>query len=48
MLRADSQQPFMGMTSFEGSKPRKSAVVIAKNYLNEAELNMLNRMFQHI
>jgi len=44
MLRADGQQPFMGMTSFESNKPRKSDVVIAKNYLNEEELNILNRI----
>lgn len=44
MLRADSQQPFMGLTSFESNKPRKSDVVIAKNYLNEDELNILNRI----
>ena len=44
MLRADSKQPFMGLTSFESNKPRKSDVVIAKNYLNDDELNILNRI----
>ena len=44
MLRSDSQQPFMGLTSFESTKPRKSDVVIAKNYLDHDELNLLNRI----
>ena len=44
ILRADSRQPFMGLTSFESNKPRKSDAVIAKNYLNEDELNILNRI----
>ncbi len=44
ILRADSSQPFMGLTFFENSKPRKSDVVIAKNYLNEEELKILNRI----
>jgi vacuolar-type H+-ATPase subunit H len=34
----------MGLTSFEGERPRKSEVSIAKNYLNETELQTLNRM----
>lgn len=44
MIRADSKQPFMGMTSFEGTKPRKADAAIAKNYLNEDELKILNRI----
>ena len=42
--RADSTLPNMGLTSWEGGKPRKDDVVIAKNYLNEKELNLLNRI----
>lgn len=33
----------MGLTTFEGSKVRKSDVTIAKNYLDEEELNLLDR-----
>ncbi|GHV88415.1 toxin Fic [Spirochaetia bacterium] len=42
--RADAERPFMGLTSFEGERPRKNEVGIAKNYLNETELQTLNRM----
>jgi hypothetical protein len=42
--RANADMPFMGLTSFEGKKPRKSDIGIAKNYLNEKELATLNRM----
>jgi len=34
----------MGVMSFDGKSPRKSEVTIGKNYLNEAELEMLNRI----
>src|SRR3989304_50585 len=42
--RADSTLPNMGLTSWQGSKPRKDDVAIAKNYLNEKELEILNRI----
>ena len=42
--RADASQPFMGLTVFDGTQPRRSEVVIAKNYLSEQELARLNRM----
>lgn len=42
--RADTSKTNMGLTHFEGTKPTKQAAEIAKNYLNEAELNVLNRM----
>ncbi len=42
--RADSSKPNMGMTNFKGAKPTKQESQIAKNYLNEDELNVLNRM----
>lgn len=41
-LRADSTKPFMGLTTFSGSKPKKTEIVIAKNYLTEQELKELN------
>lgn len=42
--RADSDKPNMGLTNFKGSHPTKQEVRIAKNYLGENELNLLNRM----
>lgn len=42
--RADSQKPFMGMTVFSGNRPTKSEAGIAKNYLTNDELSVLNRM----
>jgi hypothetical protein len=43
-LRADGDKPYMGMKSFTGSKPTKTEAKVAKNYLNEEELNILNRI----
>ena len=43
-LRADGEKPFMGMTNFTGSKPNRSESQIAKNYLSEDELAVLNRI----
>ena len=42
MLRADATKPNMGLTVVKGKKPKKSDTTIAKNYLNEEELNTLN------
>lgn len=42
--RADSDKPFMGLTTFKGDIPALSDVVIAKNYLNEEELKILNNL----
>jgi len=42
--RADASKPKMGLTSWAGDKPRKSDVVVAKNYLNEDEIKSLNLM----
>lgn len=42
--RVDASKSNMGLTNFKGSKPTRQEVEIAKNYLNEEELNMLNRM----
>lgn len=42
--RADAVKPNMGMTAWSGDKPRKTDAEIAKNYLNEKELDMLNRI----
>lgn len=42
--RADSNKPFMGLTTFKGKQPTKSEVDVAKNYLTEQELSILNRL----
>jgi hypothetical protein len=42
--RANAELPFMGLTVFQGQRPTKPEVGIAKNYLNEEEMGMLNRM----
>ncbi|MCL2028556.1 MAG: virulence RhuM family protein [Bacteroidales bacterium] len=42
--RADSNKPFMGLTVFPGKQPTQKDVVVAKNYLDEDELKILNNM----
>lgn len=42
--RIDATKPNLGLTNIKGNKPTKQETEIAKNYLNEAELNVLNRM----
>ena len=42
--RADSSQPNMGLTNWEGARIRKADVSIAKNYLNGEELRALNNL----
>ena len=42
--RADSDKPFMGLTSFAGDLPTFKDVGIAKNYLNEKELMILKNL----
>lgn len=42
--RADAEKPNMGLTSWKGSVVRKQDIVIAKNYLNEEEIDLLNRL----
>ena len=42
--RADGNKDFMGLTSFIGNYPTLSEATIAKNYLNEKELDILNRI----
>jgi hypothetical protein len=43
-LRADAAAPFMGLTSWTGSSPRKTDVTVAKNYLADKELDTLNKI----
>jgi len=42
--RADAKQPNMGITNFPGNQLLKRDTEIAKNYLGEEELNLLNRI----
>ena len=42
--RADSEKEFMGLTTFTGDFPTKKDIGVAKNYLKEDELKILNRL----
>ena len=42
--RADADQPFMGLRTFKGDLPVQSDIGIAKNYLDEPELRVLNNL----
>lgn len=42
--RADAEKPFMGLTSFSGELPALKDIGIAKNYLQESELKILNNL----
>ena len=42
--RVNSENDNLGLTNFKGNYPTKSETEIAKNYLTEEELNILNRM----
>ena len=42
--RADSNKDFMGLTTFGGDTPTLLDAQIAKNYLTDKELNILNRI----
>lgn len=42
--RIDANKPNLGLTNFKGVKPTKKETEVAKNYLNEKELDVLNRM----
>lgn len=44
--RVDSKKPNLGLTNFRGLKPTKEEVIIAKNYLNEQELLVLNNLVE--
>ena len=40
--RANAARPHMGLTAWSGSRVRKHDIYIAKNYLNEEEMGLLN------
>ena len=42
--RANTNKPNMALTSWKGSAVRKQDIFIAKNYLNEDEIDTLNRL----
>lgn len=42
--RADADKPFMGLTTFAGEHPTRNDIMVAKNYLNEDELKILNNL----
>jgi hypothetical protein len=44
VARANPNDPNMALTTWEGNKVRKQDIYIAKNYLNEDELDTLNRL----
>ncbi len=43
-LRVDSNKPFAGLTSFQGTQPTQAEAMIAKNYLDLKELKVLNNL----
>ena len=42
--RADAEKPNMGLTTWKGSIVRKGDITIAKNYLQDNEIDRLNRL----
>lgn len=42
--RADANKPFMGLTTFAGDYPTRNDIMVAKNYLNDDELKILNNL----
>jgi Virulence protein len=42
--RVDSDKPFAGLTSFKGKQPTQAEAMVAKNYLTEQELKVLNNL----
>ena len=42
--RADAKQPFMGLKTLSGELPVKKDIGVAKNYLDEQELRVLNNL----
>ncbi|MBU0647193.1 virulence RhuM family protein [Patescibacteria group bacterium] len=44
--RVDSKKLNIGLTNFRGNKPTKEETLVAKNYLNEQELLVLNNLVE--
>ncbi|MCK5834575.1 MAG: virulence RhuM family protein [Lentisphaeria bacterium] len=43
-FRVDSDKPFVGLTCFKGRQPTQAEAMVAKNYLSEKELKVLNNL----
>lgn len=43
-LRVDSTKPFAGLSTFKSGQPTQAEAMIAKNYLSEQELRVLNNL----
>ena len=43
-LRVDSDKAFAGLTNFKGEQPTQAEAMIAKNFLEEKELKVLNNL----
>lgn len=43
-LRVDHNKPFAGLSNFKGGQPTQAEAMIAKNYLSETELRVLNNL----
>jgi hypothetical protein len=43
-MRVDSDKPFAGLTNFKGEEPTQAEAMIAKNFLEEKELKVLNNL----
>lgn len=43
-MRVDSDKPFVGLTNFKGEQPTQAEAMIAKNFLQEKELKVLNNL----
>ena len=44
VARSDAQAPRFGLQSFDGDHPRKKDIIVAKNYLDQDELDTLDRL----
>lgn len=43
-MRVDSDKPFVGLTNFKGEAPTQAEAMVAKNFLEEKELKVLNNL----
>lgn len=43
-FRVDSDKPFAGLSNFKGRQPTQAEAMVAKNYLTEQELRVLNNL----
>lgn len=43
-MQVDRDKPFAGLTNFKGEQPTQAEAMIAKNYLQEKELKVLNNL----